>query len=248
MTSRRLTHRSGDTGMGPPQNDIVADLAHRSQGPNPSRAAVSPSTLIPIALAIGVFGAVYGAAARPLLGTWPTVFSSVVIFSGTVQFTMVGLMVAGSGALAIIWAIAVVNVRNFALGGAVRPFLTRSTARRAVVSWFLIDETVGLALAAPDSADRTLFRAGVAAYSAWVLGTVVGVAGGATFGLEALAAAVFPVLFIGLASLMVKGAGALARAVTGAAITLVLLLVWPGLGGLAPVVGGIVASLPGVRR
>ena len=202
------------------------------------------ATLVPIAAAIGVFGAVYGAAAQPLLGTWLTIFSSIVIFSGTVQFTMVGLLAAGSGPLAILWAVAVVNVRNFALGGAVRPFLSGGRLRRAVTAWFLIDETVGLALSAPASAERTLLRVGVVAYSSWVVGTIIGVAGGATFGLEALASAVFPVLFIGLAALMVTGVGAVARAVLGAAVTLVLLLVWPGLAGLAPVVGGLLAAIP----
>jgi predicted branched-subunit amino acid permease len=209
------------------------------------RSPVSAATLIPIAAAIAVFGVVYGAAAQPLLGTWLTLASSVVVFSGTVQFTMVGLLAAGSGPLGVLWAVFVVNIRNFALGAAVRPHLHGSTTSRMATAWFLIDETVGLALAAPETADRTLLRSGVAAYVAWVIGTAIGVAGGATFGLEALASSVFPVLFIGLAALMIRGARALARAVAGAAVTLVLLFVWPGLAGLAPVVGGVLAALPG---
>lgn len=206
---------------------------------------VSSAAVAPIAAAIGVFGIVYGAAAHPLLGTWLTIGSSLVIFSGTVQFTLVGLLATGTGPLAILWAIFVVNVRNFALGGAVRPRLSGSTLQRVVASWFLIDETVGLALATPEGADRTLVSSGLAAYAAWVAGTLLGVAGGATFGLEALAGSVFPVLFIGLAALMVRRLGAFVRAVAGTVVTLVLLLAWPGLSGLAPVIGGVVASIPG---
>ena len=209
------------------------------------RGGVGAGTIIPIAAAIGVFGVVYGATAQPLFGTGLTLASSVVIFSGTVQFTMVGLLAAGSGPLGVLWAVFVINVRNFALGGAVRPHLTGSRLARMLTSWFLIDETVGLALAAPGEADRTLLLSGWAAYAAWVVGTAVGVAGGATFGLESLASSVFPVLFIGLAALMVRGAGGLVRAVGGGVVTLVLLLAWPGLAGLAPVVGGVVAAIPG---
>lgn len=206
---------------------------------------VSASSLIPITAAILVFGLVYGAAAQAVFGTWLTLISSVVIFSGTVQFTMVGLLAASAGPLAVLWAAFVVNVRNFALGGVVRPHLSGTRLQRISTAWFLIDETVGLALASPADSDRTLLRSGIAAYAAWVVGTAMGVAGGATFGLESLAASVFPVLFIGLAALMISGRGALLRALGGAILTLVLLLLWPGVGGLAPVLGGIVAAVPG---
>lgn len=205
----------------------------------------SAATLTPITAAIGVFGMVYGAAAQPVFGTWLTLLSSVVIFSGTVQFTVVGLVAASAGPFAVLWAVLVVNVRNFALGGAVRPHLTGSRPCRVLTSWFLIDETVGLALAAPANADRILLRSGAVAYLAWVTGTALGVAGGTALGIENLAGSVFPVLFIGLAALMIRGRGALARAVAGAVFTLALLLIWPTAAGLAPVFGGVLAAIPG---
>jgi predicted branched-subunit amino acid permease len=222
---------------------------YRGQGDgasaDPTSNPASPATLVPIAAAIGVFGMLYGAAAQPLFGTWLTLFSSVVIFSGTVQFSMVGLLAASAGPVAVLWAVFVVNIRNFALGAALRPHLLGGDLRRLLVSWFLIDETVGLALAAPWHADRTLLRSGLVAYLAWVSGTAIGVAGGAVVALQGLASAVFPVLFVGLAALMVRSASGLARAGVGAAVTLVLLFIWPGLAGLAPILGGVVAALPG---
>lgn len=231
----------GDSGgFGP--LPLVPRVTARSHPPSDP---ASVATVAPIAGAIAVFGILYGAAAQPLLGTWPTLASSVVIFSGTVQFSMVGLLAAGSEPLAVLWAVFVVNIRNFALGGAVRPYLQGGGLERMLVSWFLIDETVGLALAAPANADRTLLRSGFAAYIGWVFGTAIGVGGGATIGLEGLASAVFPVLFIGLASLIARSASGLVRAAVGAALTLVLLLSWPALGGLAPVIGGVVAAIPG---
>lgn len=213
-----------------------------------AREIASPTALIPIAAAIGVFGVVYGASARALFGSWLTLVSSVLIFSGTVQFTMVGLLAASAGPLAVIWAVFVVNVRNFALGGAVRPHLSGTRRMRIVTAWFLIDETVGLALAEPEASDRILLRSGIAAYVSWVGGTAIGVGGGAALGLESLAAAVFPVLFVGLAALMISGKGPLLRALAGAASTVILLLLWPSVGGLAPVIGGVVAALPGERN
>lgn len=205
------------------------------------------STILPVAAAIGVFGVVYGAAAQPLFGSVLTLVSSVIVFSGTVQFTLVGLAAVGTGAIAILWAVLVVNVRNLALGGAIRPHLQSRGLRLLLLSWFLIDETVGLSLASPGEADSILLRAGVWSYGAWMIGTAIGVAGGATFGLEELASVVFPILFIGLAALMVRTRTALFRTLTGAGVTLVLLLAWPALAGLAPVIGGIVAAIPEVR-
>lgn len=208
---------------------------------------MSPGTLIPIWAAILVFGVVYGAAAQPLFGTPLTLISSAVVFSGTVQFTMVGLLTAAAAPLAILWAVFVVNIRNIALGGAVRPHLRSGLAARFGLSWFLIDETVGLALVDVDEADRVLLVAGLGAYLAWMAGTVLGALGGATFGLESLAASVFPVLFIGLAALMIRDRDGVVRSVAGGLVTLVLLFAWPALAGLAPVLGGLLVAAPGRR-
>lgn len=212
------------------------------------RGVLTPGTLAPIWAAILVFGVVYGAAAQPLFGTPLTIVSSLVIFSGTVQFTMVGLLTAAAAPLAILWAVFVVNIRNVALGGAVRPHLKGGTASRFGLSWFLIDETVGLALVDPEDADRVLLLTGVGAYLSWAIGTILGTLGGATLGLESLAASVFPVLFIGLAALMISTRHGVLRALAGGVVTLVLLIVWPALAGLAPVVAGLLVALPGGRQ
>lgn len=209
--------------------------------------SLQPGTVLPILAAIAVAGSLYGAVARPVFGVWLTLFSSVIVFSGTVQFTIVALLAAGAGPLAVLGATFMVNVRNFAQGGALRPHLTGSRRQRLLLSWFLIDETVGLALTDLERSDRILLRVGLGAYVAWLVGTLVGVTAGAALGLAGLAEAIFPVLFIGLAGLMVRSVGAAARAVSGALVTLVLLVIWPGLEGLAPVIGGLLAAIPAGR-
>jgi len=201
--------------------------------------------LVPIAAAVGVFGILYGASARPLLGGPLTVASSVVIFSGAAQFTMVGLLSAAASPLAVVWAVTVLDLRHVALGAAIRPRVAGGRAGRLAVAWFVIDETVGLALAGGRATSKVLVGGGAACYAAWVGGTVIGVAGGAVVGLEALAAAVFPVLFIGLASIMARGRTAIVGVVAAASLTLLLLVVWPAVGGLAPVVAAAVIAAAG---
>jgi predicted branched-subunit amino acid permease len=202
-----------------------------------------------VAGAIAVFGVVFGAAAQPVLGTFLTLAASVFVFSGAAQFTMVGLLAGGASASAVLIAVAVLNLRHLALGALLRPRLAeRSAPRRAGLAWFLIDETAGLSLVARKDPGRTLLRVGAACYVAWVAGTAVGLAGAAVPGLEDMAAAVFPVLFVGLAAMTAAGLTGAARAVIAAALTVGLLAFWPGLAGLAPLVAAAVIALPGRNK
>lgn len=212
--------------------------------PDGGRSAAA--TVLPVAAAIGVFGVVFGAAARPVLGAPLTLMTSVVVYSGAAQFTMVGMLAAGASAWSVVWALAVLNLRHLALGALLRPRLDHlGRARRAGLAWFLIDETVGLALVSPRSPARTLVVAGPALYGAWLIGTVIGVLGAGLPGLEELAAAVFPVLFIALAALTAVGRSGAVRALVGAGLVVGLLAAWPGLGGLAPLVAAVAVALPG---
>lgn len=72
------------------------------------------------ALAITVFGVIYGSLARSELGFGATLLSSLFIFSGSVQFTIAGLAVAGAGAGALIVGALTLNLRNLLLGAVLR--------------------------------------------------------------------------------------------------------------------------------
>lgn len=204
--------------------------------------------VLPVAGAIGVFGIVFGTAARPVLGGPLTVATSVLVFSGAAQFSMVGLLGAGASVWPVLGAVAFLNLRHLPLGAVVRPRLEAGRAGRCLLAWFLIDEAVGFALSAGEQAGRVLAAVGMIYYAAWVIGTVAGVAGGAAAGLEELAGAVFPVLFIGLASLMARGGDLVARTLAAAALTVALLLTWPAMGGLAPVLAAGAVAVPRGRR
>lgn len=178
----------------------------------------------PVAAAIGVFGVVYGAAADDVLGPALAMASSVLVFSGAAQFTMVALLAAGSTPVGVLAGVAPLALRHLPLGAIVQPHLPPSRRRRALVSWFLIDETAGLALARSGPVERTMTVTGGLSYAAWVAGTAGGVAGASLPGIEPLADALFPVLFVGLAAVTAAGRSDAARAIVAGAGSLALLL------------------------
>jgi predicted branched-subunit amino acid permease len=207
----------------------------------PARTGLVAASL-PIAAAIGVFGAIYGAAARPLLGPWLAVVASVVIFSGAAQFTMIALLAAGAAPAGVLVGVATLALRHLPLGAVLRPRMVATRPRRALVSWFLIDETTGLALTRNEPVERTLTTAGGLAYLMWVLGTVTGVAGASFATVEPLADALFPVLFVGLAALTAATGSDAVRGVLAGAAAVALLLVWPGAGALGAIAVAIAVS------
>ena len=122
----------------------------------------------------------------------------------------------------------------------------------------MIDETFGFTVAAahgvpegPErtlAAERTLLVAGAVCYGAWLLGTLLGVAGATIPGVEGFASAVFPVLFIGLAALASRTRSYAFRAAMAAAITAVICFTLPDARALAPVIAGLAVALPDDRR
>jgi len=214
------------------------------------------ATTLPAAAAILVFGTLYGAGARPVLGVALTIASSLFIFSGALQFALVGLVTAGASAPALLLTAGTLNLRHLVLGAVLRPRIGGSRLRRAALAFFLVDETFGFAVAAGDSADRagrpaaaaaerTLLVSGVACYLAWQVGTLIGVLGAGLPGIEGVAGAIFPVLFIGLASLACRTRSHVVRALGAAVLTVGWAFALPDLRALAPVVAGVVVALPG---
>lgn len=201
--------------------------------------------VLPIALAIAVFGTIFGAMSRPVLGPGLTIAASALIWSGVVQFSVVGLLMAGASPTAVLVTALAVNVRNPLLGAILRPHLRTTPLRRAVLSWFLIDETVGLALASPERVEQTLAVSGVVCYLSWLAGTVVGVGGGALAELQPVAEAVFPALFVGLAALAASTRDLVIRSLAAAALTLAIAYLVPALRGVGPVLAALAVAYPG---
>ncbi len=198
----------------------------------------------PLAVAICVFGTIYGAGASAFATPSEIILSSLVIFSGAVQFALLGLLLAGGSPLAIVATAAMLNTRHLLLGAALRSRLPDSRSRRALLAWWLVDETAGLALASGAGAARVMLLSGILCYSAWVIGTILGVVGASLASLEGLAEAIFPVLFVGLAALSIVNRAAAVRSGTAALIAVLLIVVFPQARGLAPVIAALAVALP----
>jgi predicted branched-subunit amino acid permease len=205
--------------------------------------------------AIAVFGALYGAGARPILGAPLTIASSLLIFSGSLQFALVALLTAGAAAPALLLTAATLNLRHLVLGAVLRPRLGGSRRRRAALAFFLLDETFGFAVAAGDAAERAgqpagraaermLLVSGIACHLAWQTGTVIGILGAGNPAIAGVAGAIFPVLFIGLAALACRTRSHAVRALGAAALTAGLAFALPDLRALAPVVASVAVALP----
>lgn len=204
--------------------------------------------VLPLAAAIAVFGMIYGASAAPELGAAMTLAASLLVFSGTLQFATLGLVAAGAGPVAIVLTALALNARHLVLGALLRPFLSGGVAARVGLAWFLVDETFGLAYASRKRATLTLLVSGVACYAAWQVGTALGLLGARITALEAVAVAVFPVLFIGLAAVTSTRVGLALRAAVAALVVLATSIALPDLRTFAPLVAAVIVALPGERR
>ena len=167
------------------------------------------ATCLPAAAAIFVFGTLYGTAARAIMGVPLALASSLLVFSGALQFALLALLSAGATMLPLLLIAVVLNLRHLVLGAVLRPRIEGSRLRRAALAFFLVDETFGFAVAAGHAAERagepvgpaterTFLVSGVTCYLAWQVGTLIGVLGAGFAVAESLAGAIFPVLFIGL--------------------------------------------------
>ena len=209
---------------------------------------------MPAAAAVAAFGTLYGAAARGILGGPLTLLSSVIVYSGALQFAMVALLGVGTAALPLLLTALVLNLRHLVLGAALRSRFESGPLGRAGIAFFLVDETFGFAIAAGNAVEpaavgrtteRTLLVAGLTLYVAWLAGTLVGVLGGGLTAVERAAGAIFPVLFIGLAA---TRRSHVIRALAAAVLTALVAWLLPGLRMLAPVVAGVLVALPGRER
>ncbi|MGH9194421.1 MAG: AzlC family ABC transporter permease [Acidimicrobiia bacterium] len=197
-----------------------------------------------MALAIGVFGTIFGAAATSLIGPGLTIASSLIVFSGALQFAMIGLLLAGAMPTSLLATAALLNLRHLLLGAALRARISGSVVKRAGLAWFLLDESVALTLAAQERPAMTLVGSGFLFYFAWFVGTLIGTLGASLPQFGSVAAAIFPVLFVGLASISADRRDLKVRALAAAAISAILAMIWPSGRSFVPVVAVLLVIIP----
>ncbi len=205
--------------------------------------------VLPIAVTVPLFGVSFGVLARAAdMGVVAPIVMSATTFAGGAQFAVASILDEGGGLAAAIVAALLLNARYAAIGIAVASIFRGPRLRRLLESQLIVDESWALS-ARPDGTfdRRVLLGAGLTLYVTWVLGTALGVLGGGFLGdPERLGLdAAFPALFLALLVGQLGSRRAVAAAVAGGGIALVLLpFTPPGV----PIVAAVLGCLVGLRR
>jgi 4-azaleucine resistance transporter AzlC len=205
--------------------------------------------VLPIAVTVPLFGVSFGVLARAAdMGVVAPIVMSATTFAGGAQFAVVSILEEGGSLAAAIVAALLLNARYAAIGISVAPIFRGSRLRRLLESQLIVDESWALS-ARPDGTfdRRVLLGAGLTLYVTWVLGTALGVLGGGFLGdPERLGLdAAFPALFLALLAGQLGSRRAVAAALAGGGIALVLLpFTPPGV----PIIAAVLGCLAGLRR
>ena len=201
-----------------------------------------------IGAATGVFGVSFGVLAVAAgLSVGMTCASSLLVFTGASQFAAVGVIGAGGSPVAAVAGGLLLAARNTAYGLALAPLVRGGPLRRLLGAQLVIDESTAMATARedPDDARRAFWLTGLAVFTLWNLGTLIGaLAGGALGDPEALGLdAAFPAAFLALLAPQLRRAGAGAAALAGALLAVALVpFAPPGL----PILAAALGVIPGV--
>lgn len=202
-----------------------------------------------IGIATGVYGISFGVLAVGAgLSEAQACAMSVLVFTGGSQFAAISVIGAGGATATALANALLLAVRNCAYGLSLASLLRGSLPRRAVSAQLVIDETTAMARAQESEPDArgAFYLTGLAVFVCWNGGTLAGALAGAglgdpaEYGLDAM----FPAAFLALLAPQLKQDGAVAAALAGALIALVLLPLAPA--GV-PVIAaglGVFAGLP----
>ena len=205
--------------------------------------------IAPIALAALAFSVSFGVLARASgIGALEAIVMSMTVFAGSAQFAVVSILAVGGGIASAILAAVLLNARYAPISVSVGPIFVGGRPRRLLEAQLIVDESWAMSRRPDGGYDRRLLvGAGLVLYACWVGGTIVGAVAGealgdpADLGLDAA----FPALFLAILVTQVHSRRALAAAVLGGTIALVLIPVAPA--GV-PIVAAAAACLIGWRR
>lgn len=203
---------------------------------------------LPLAVAVGGFGIAFGLLARSAgMGPVAAVLMSATTFAGSAQFAAASILDAGGAVAAAIGAAVLLNARYGPIGVSVAPVLGGPLWKRLLLAQLVVDESWAISNRGGRFHRRLLIGSGVVLYCAWVTTTALGAVGAEVLGDPTALGldAAFPALFLALLWPQLRDRGAIAAALLGGSIALVLTpLVPPGL----PIVAASAACLIGLRR
>jgi 4-azaleucine resistance transporter AzlC len=203
----------------------------------------------PLAIAVVGFGISYGVLARAAgMGVLAPIVMSMTTFAGSAQFAAASILDVGGTVAAAITAAVLLNARYAPIGVSVAPSLGGSWWSRFLHAQLVVDETWAVAAEGEGRFNpRVLLGAGLTLYSAWVLGTALGVTFGDVIGDPGRLGldAAFPALFLALLVPQLRTRRAIEAALLGAAIAIALTPFTPA--GV-PIIAASAACLLGLRR
>jgi 4-azaleucine resistance transporter AzlC len=216
--------------------------------PHPSRRdfargfrAVSPLWLglVPFAVAFGVMARAAG------LSLLEAQLMSVLVFAGGAQLNAASLLAAGSGAAGVVLATLLLNLRHLLYGLTLGRRLPLRGPRRVIAAHLLTDEAFGAFVSEGGGSFAFLLGAELSVFVPWNLATFAGATLGGLlpdprgYGVDF----VFPLAFLAMLILALKGWRQAAVAALAAALALGLSLALPG--GLALFLAAALASAAG---
>jgi 4-azaleucine resistance transporter AzlC len=162
---------------------------------------------LPVFLGYVPIGAAYGIVATTVgFSFGQAIASSAFPFAGAGQFIAANLIKGGAGAVAVILATGVINLRHLLFGASLAPYLHETPrALQVPLAFTMTDETFGVNvtdLQAGKADDYSMLGVGVVSWTGWTLGTALG-AGAATligdptrWGVDFAMAAMFTALLV----------------------------------------------------
>jgi 4-azaleucine resistance transporter AzlC len=205
--------------------------------------------IAPIAVAALVFSISFGVLARATgVTTVETIVMSATVFAGSAQFAVVSILGVGGALASAIFAAVLLNARYAPISVSLAPVFEGSRLRRLLESQLIVDESWAMSRRSDGRYDRKLLvGAGAILYVCWVGGTAVGAFAGETLGEPSDLGldAAFGALFLAILVQQLRSRRALAAAVLGGTIALVLIPVAPA--GV-PIVAAAAACLIGWRK
>jgi predicted branched-subunit amino acid permease len=162
----------------------------------------------PVLLVVLPFGVAFGVLAVGVMPGWLAMLTSVLVVSGAAQFAMVGLAAAGPEAILV--AATGLALRHIPMSATLSGLIgSQPLPIRAGLAWVLVDETFGLTVDASRRGvdDLVGYKAAIdlQLYTAWLVGTAIGVMVGPVIDPVALGIEVlFPLLFLGLAAPLLR--------------------------------------------
>lgn len=216
-----------------------------STAPRPLAAHVRE--VLPLGLAIGVFGVTFGVLAVAAgVTVTQAVALSLLTFTGASQFAAVGVIASGGTTAAAMVSALLLAARNAVYGVAVARSVSGGLLRRLLGAQLVIDETTAVTTAQrhPVDARRAFWVTGITVGAWWVLGTLVGALSGQVVGdPEVLGLdAAFPAAFLALTAPQLRSRPGLTAGAVGGAVALVAIpFTSPGVPILLASAGAVVA-------